>query len=147
MRKNIKNYTSSQAVSVTVQQIQKVLARVGAKRVMFDYHQDGELSSVAFFIDTPKGKVAVKLPARVEKVAQVMYGSQELTKKQEEQTKRTTWKNIQDWIDAQVALIETEMVKVEEVFLPYIVDPDGMSLFEIMENRSFLLPEKTIGPK
>ena len=86
----------------------------------------------------------IKLPARVEKVAQVMYGTKNLSKKQQAQAKRTAWKNIQDWIDAQLALVETEMVKLEEVFLPYIVDPEGISMFEIMEGRGFLLPNKTV---
>jgi hypothetical protein len=43
-------------------------------------------------------------------------------------------------VDAQLALIETEMVKLEEVFFPYIVTKHGATLFEVMEQPDFLLP-------
>ena len=37
------------------------------------------------------------------------------------QANRTAWRIIKEWILAQMALIETEMVTVEEVFLPYML--------------------------
>ena len=53
--------------------------------------------------------------------------------------RRTPWKNSHDWIAAQMALVETSMVKLEGVFLPYIQDRDGRTLFDRMEERGFLL--------
>jgi hypothetical protein len=41
----------------------------------------------------------------------------------------------------QMALLETEMVRLEEIFLPYFVDPTGKTFFEAVEERGFLLPE------
>ena len=38
-----------------------------------------------------------------------------------EQAYRTAWRIIKDWVDAQMALLETEMVDFEEVFMPYIL--------------------------
>lgn len=143
MRKNIKNYTSGQSLQTTSNYIQKILARAGAKKVMFEYTDNGELEGIAFFIKTSQGDIPIKLPARVEKVGQVMYGEawEHLTENEKDQSKRTTWKNIQDWIDAQCAMIETEMVKLEEIFLPYMATPSGETFFESMENKGFLLSE------
>lgn len=140
MRKSIKNYTSGARIDLTVQRIQKILSRAGAKRITFEYKDDSKLKSVAFSVDTPKGEIPVALPARVEKVAQVMYGTTNLNQSRREQAERTAWKNIQDWIDAQMALVETEMVKIEEVFLPYMTNSDGRTFFEVMEDQAFLLP-------
>jgi hypothetical protein len=56
-----------------------------------------------------------------------------------DQAYRTAWKNIHDWVDAQMALLETEMVRLEEVFLPYMTDSTGRSVFERMESQAFLL--------
>ena len=40
-----------------------------------------------------------------------------------QQANRTAWRIIKEWILAQMALIETEMVSVEEVFLPLQCSP------------------------
>ena len=142
MRKNIKNYTSKVAVETSVMRIQQILGQAGARRMMFDCDAQGDIETVAFFIQTAQGEIPIRLPARVDQVAQVMYGThQSLSEAQQAQVKRTAWKNIQDWIDAQVALIETEMVALEEIFLPYMVTPQGNTFFEAMEHKGFLLPE------
>jgi|TARA_Y100000310_G_scaffold33937_1_gene32065 hypothetical protein len=144
MRKNIKNYHSRQSISKTVGLIQKILARAGASRIMFEYTNSGKLESISFMIKTSRGEIPIMLPARVKKVARAMYGDKRrsLTNSQEEQVERTAWKNIQDWIDAQTAFIETEAVKLEEIFLPYMTTPTGETFFEKMEDTGFLLGEE-----
>lgn len=141
VRKNIKNYRSEMPVDEIVINIQQILRRAGARRVMLDYDDQGDIESIGFYITTPKGEIPIKLPARVKQVALVMYGTQDLSESKWSQAKRTGWKNIQDWIDSQAALLETEMVKLEEIFLPYLVTPQGETFFEAMESKGFLLPE------
>ncbi len=141
MRKNLKNYTSDMRIDRIFSGLQEMLASYGAKQIMFDYGDDGKVKGMAFVIDTPKGMVPIKLPARTDKVAKRMYKDPSwLNEKQKDQTYRTAWKNIYDWVDAQLALLETEMVKLEEIFLPYMATPDGHTFFELMENRGFMLP-------
>ena len=57
----------------------------------------------------------------------------------EEQAYRVAWRNILDWVEAQMALLEIEMAKIEEIFLPYMVNSTGETFFERMEQRGFLL--------
>ena len=38
-----------------------------------------------------------------------------------------------------MALLEIEMVKIEEIFLPYMVNSSGETLFERIVQRGFLL--------
>jgi hypothetical protein len=38
-----------------------------------------------------------------------------------------------------MALLEIGMAKIEEVFLPYMQDREGVTFFERMEQRGFLL--------
>jgi hypothetical protein len=52
---------------------------------------------------------------------------------------RVAWRNILDWVQAQMALLEIGMAKIEEVFLPYMQDREGITFFERMEQRGFLL--------
>jgi hypothetical protein len=139
MRKNIKNYTSRDTVNKSLANIQQLLSAKKADKIMTDY-KDGEPIGLAFLISTPKGQMPIRLPARIEGVAKVMYGKnlQQCNYSELDQVKRTAWKNIYDWIDAQMALIETEMVKLEEVFLPYAVVKDNKTVFEQYEAGNLL---------
>jgi hypothetical protein len=92
-----------------------------------------------------------KLPAMVDNVFQIMYGKVKAFNKYDsrfekqqiawkEQAYKTAWANIRDWIDAQMAMVDTQQVKVEQVFLPYmIVNKEGQTMFEKMEKDQFLL--------
>ena len=37
-----------------------------------------------------------------------------------------------------MAILETEMVKMEQIFLPYIIHPSGQTFFEVFEGRKLL---------
>lgn len=57
-----------------------------------------------------------------------------------EQAVRVGWRIIRDWVRAQCAIIESEMVTLEQVFLPYMGSGDK-SFYEIMEEKRFYLTE------
>lgn len=44
------------------------------------------------------------------------------------------WRNVKDWIAAQIAIIEIGQVGIDEVMLPYMVDAYGHTLYESMPN-------------
>ena len=50
-----------------------------------------------------------------------------------QQANRTAWRIIKEWILAQMALIETEMVTVEEVLLPYMLT-GKQTLYQALSN-------------
>ena len=138
----IKNYSTTIAVAKTVGEIEKILSVHGARRVMKEFGPDGIVSMVAFTIDTPNGEMPVKLPARVDRmlgVFKVQVSEGKLAKRfrgDKEQAARTAWRTIKDWVDAQMALVAVEMVKVEEIFLPYVYDDKlGQTFFEAIESR------------
>jgi hypothetical protein len=54
---------------------------------------------------------------------------------------RVAWRNIEDWIAAQMTVIELGMVKLEDVFLPYMTDQNGITYFDKLEKKGFLLTE------
>jgi len=91
----------------------------------------------------------VRLPARIEKAQAVLKQQWEagtISHKRGkektygyEQAYRVAWRNILDWVEAQMALIEIEMAKLEEVFLPYMVDRNGRTYFETLEQNHFQL--------
>lgn len=133
---NLSNYTSKMPMNRVFDGITKMLVSHGAQEISYSY-TDGLASGISFRIETARGVLSIKLPVRMEKVEQV-FRTQGI-RYQPDQPYRTGWKNIHDWIRAQLALIDIEMVKMEEVFLPYIVNQRGEALFERMEEKGFLL--------
>jgi hypothetical protein len=138
----IKNYSTAIAVDKTIGEIEKILSVHGAKRVMKEYGPDGIIAMLAFTIDTPNGEMPVKLPARIERmegVFKVLVSQHKLPQSywgNREQAARTAWRTIKDWVDAQMALVEVEMAKCEEIFLPYVYSERmGQTLFEAIESH------------
>jgi len=38
-----------------------------------------------------------------------------------DQSRRVGWRIIRQWLEAQLAIVETQMVTIEQVFLPYFL--------------------------
>jgi len=141
----LKNYTSEGRG--TFEKIQKVLASHGANRIMYDYGPDGQLTAITFGLDINGQPMGFRLPAMTDNVYQLMYGGmskyhngRDISAKRYEQAYKTAWANIRDWIDAQMALIDTRQVKLEQVFLPYLIVKGNETLFEQLERKQFALP-------
>lgn len=134
----LKNATSTS--KNTFDAIQKTLAAHKVKQIVFDYGDGGRIISISFSIEVSGVLYPFRLPARIENVEKILYGNRRLTPTQKEQAYRTAWANIRDWITAQMAMIDTGMVKSEEVFLPYMIAHDGRTFFEAMVGHQFLLP-------
>ena len=137
----LKNYKSSSPLPNIFNSIEKTLTTHGAKQIIRDYGNDCKITDISFVVPTKSGDLAVRLPARFDRVKQIF--DNDGTRYKEDQPYRTSWATIRDWIDAQMALIDWEMVKLEEVFLPYAVNKDGKTYFEVLENRGFKLGSGT----
>ena len=137
----IKNYTTEISVEKTVGEIEKLLATNGAKRIMKEFNDDGAIVTVSFTIDTPNGEMPIMLPARVDRLFAILKdqaarGKIENRYCNKAQAARTSWRIIKDWVDAQMALVAVDMVKLEEIFLPYVYDGRlGQTLFEALEAK------------
>ena len=123
----IKNYTTEIDVYRSLGEIQGALAAHGASRVMVDY-DGGAPVSVTFAVETPAGVRGFRLPANVEGVRGVF--AKQRVKATPGQAERTAWRNVRDWIMAQMAIIEAGMVQLDEVFLPYLVDSNSTTLYQ-----------------
>lgn len=133
----LKNYTSTSSLPNIFSAIEKTLATHGAKQIVRDYDNNGRIVSVSFAIETVKGLMGIKLPAKFDKVQRI-FDEQGINYKPD-QPYRTAWATIRDWIDAQMALVDWEMVKPEEVFLPYGITNTGKTYFEALESQGFQL--------
>jgi len=138
----LKNYTTTINARKTASEISQMLAEHGAKAVMLDYDDDGEVSALSFKINVNGNDVGFRLPADDDAVYKILDEDSNVpnSKVNERQAKRVAWRIIKDWVDSQLALLETRMVDMEEVFLPYAVGENGKTLYESMRERNFQLP-------
>ena len=142
MNKNfrLKNYETGVAWQKTISEIEELLIAIGASAILKTYRGDGRIEALSFKYQSR----GYRLPASSEKVAELLKGYPGFTRasqqRREEQAENIAWRNIRDWLEAQVALIRTSQVEVEQIMLPYMWDGKS-SLYEKFKERGFLLPE------
>lgn len=127
----ILNYTTEVPVEKTASQIHALLVRAKADAVMNEY-KDGVLVSIAFRITTKHGVIQYKLPAHIRGVLGAMNQNKKVprSKVNMEQAARVGWRIVKDWIEAQLAMIESQMADVPEIFLPYAITATGQTVYE-----------------
>ena len=149
----ILNYTTNIPVEKTIAEIEKMLADSGAERILKDYDNEGQIESMSFIINTEKGKLPFKLPMNIKSVMQVInnqtgeykkttYGQTRVIPKKFyndlDQARRVGWRIIKDWLEAQLAIFFLQMVKIEEIFLPYMYNSKtDKTMFEMLEEKGF----------
>lgn len=140
------NYTTTIDANKTIAEIQQILARAGASRIMSEYDDTGNIVSLSFELKLDKQPVVFRLPTdwrpvlesmKRQKAAKVRgHGDIRLG---EAQARRVAWRITKDWVEAQMAIIETRMVTTAQVFLPYAVTSSGELAYEYFANNSHLL--------
>lgn len=128
----------------TVGQIQGLLGRYGASGIQIMYEKM-EISAVTFAVEVDGRNIHFVLPCRWTAVHTVIVNRMRKVRESRKdeyvlQSKRVAWRQILRWVEAQLAMVETDMVRLEEVFMPYlVVGKGGLTLFDKMSNDKFLL--------
>lgn len=150
----IKNYTTKIQVEKTLGAINGKLMHAGAGSIttLFDPARRVPIG-IEFSISTKHGERDFRLPARIEAVHRVLNeqyeeGYIERRFASREQAARVGWRILLDWLDAQLAILETEMVEVEELLLPWMVLDGERTAYQVLEERRLALPspEKQMAP-
>lgn len=132
----IKNYTTTVPAAQSVAEIVGALAAHGATRIQQDYDA-GKPVSIAFAIDTPAGLRAFRLPSSADRVKAVLL--RQKVKTDDAQAERVAWRILRDWVLSQMAILETEMVAMDQIMLPYMVDDHGRTVYELYQSSQLLL--------
>jgi len=138
----IKNYTTRVAAARSIEEIQTALVRHGATGVLYEYEQGtGRILALKFKLVVKGGAVGFSLPVNWRKFQQVLKNDRVPRYDDEEYVYRVAWRNIRDWTLAQLALYETQIVDLPQVFLPFAVGKGGKTLYEQVESGGLLLGE------
>lgn len=132
-----KNYTTSIKASRTVGEIQELLANMGAEAIMIEY-QGKFPDRIAFRMATASGVRNYALPCNWRSVHRLLQ-NQTRAPRTEDHARNVAWRTVQDWVEAQMAIIELQMVPVAQVFFPYMLTDDkGTTVFQQFESSRLL---------
>ena len=132
----IKNYKTSISWQKTVGEIEELLVAIGASAILKNYRGDGRIEALTFSFQS-RGYM---LPANSERLAELLKGYPGLRaqEQREAQAERVAWRNIRDWLEAQVALIRTAQVDFEQIMLPYMWN-GKTTLYDKLKEQQFML--------
>lgn len=133
----IKNYTSDVAAYKSLGEIQEALAGHGARQIMLEYDGEGRPTGVTFAIEPPGGRRGFMLAANIDGVMEIFQ--RQKVKGDRAQAEKTGWRNLRDWVLAQMAIIEAGMADMEEVFLPYLTDGRGNTVYGLYQSGRLAL--------
>lgn len=147
------NYTTKIDADKTAGEISRMLSRAGAAAVMTEYDkEEGYVTALSFKMRVGDQDVGFRLPSDYKPVMEILtkgkrkppsWNERQLRSWESEwreQAVRVAWRIVKDWVEAQLALIETRMVTTQQVFLPYAIMRDGRTLSEhVTADPKFLL--------
>ena len=135
------NYTTTVDAIKTAGEIEDILIKGGAKAIQKEI-DNGKVISIKFIVDSPIGTIPIELPVQIAAVAEILRQQKKNNpriKTSLDQAERTAWRCLKDWVEAQMALIEIGMVSIDQVFLPYVINKEGKTLYAYAkEHRLFL---------
>lgn len=139
----ILNYTTTVDSFKTASEIEYILVKHNARSIMKTYDGD-RITGLSFLIDIGEQQLPVKLPVKINECYEVLVREKKNSPKSnikatKEQAERVAWRILKDWIEAQMALLDIQMVQFQEIFLPYIETKTGETIYEKLEGKKFLL--------
>lgn len=135
--------TTTVSAEKTAIEIEDMLRKHGCEKIAKSF-ESGRIKEIYFQVSTLDATMPFKLPVNVEPVYQILYekrkqGSRfpyyqneiaQLQQKIHDQAERTAWRIIHGWLRSQLALLQTQMVTVTEIFLPYMLVAENETLYQ-----------------
>jgi len=127
----VKNIHTRIAPEKTITEIIKLLTQFGAKKILQDLDNSGNIVGVSFLIELQEKAIPIRLPMKVDKARAIIEQAVEerkLTKKflyepeRTEQALRVGWRIIKDWVHSQLSLVQMNYAEPIEIFLSYVYD-------------------------
>jgi hypothetical protein len=135
------NYTTTVPVTTTISHVQRLLVSAGANQILTEFGAKGEPTGIAFSIVTPAGPRHFALPINAEAVYAVLRRERVPPRYRTiEHANRVAWRILKDWVEAQLAILKTEMVTLDQVMLPYMRGDDGRTVYQMYVDQQFALP-------
>lgn len=129
----ILNFTTKIDTWKTVTEIQQILSKHNVCNFSIT-NEGGKPVALTFTIEFKGQFLNFLLPCNYKGVLSAFKKDRKVPRSSEndEQALRTAWRIIKDWVEAQMALVESEQAKPEVIFLPYLMKEDGQTLSQFL---------------
>lgn len=126
------NYSTTIKAHKTAAEVTQILVKGGARQIMSEFDHEGNVSGLSFSVVTPEGLRGFTLPVNAEPVLRIIKKDPKVPQRLKtlEQAHNIAWRIMKDWLEAQMALIATEMVTIDQVMLPYMRSIDGGTFYD-----------------
>lgn len=145
VKSNIKNYTTSVPVERTISLIEQELVKIGASEITKSY-SNGAPSGIVFSVEIGANHEHIKfcIPTNEEAALEAIRSIPAYRSKKsawlKEQARRTVWRIVLHWVQAQVAMVQLKQAEALEVFLPYVYDAaKNETLFNRIKSKNYSL--------
>lgn len=131
----ILNYSTKIDAWKTCNEVQQILSK--HKVTHFSIKNEGSFPiALSFCIEYKGMPLNFLLPCNYKGVLSCFKKDRKVPRssENEEQALRTAWRIVKDWVEAQLALIESEQATIEQIFLPYLMSESGETLSDKMLN-------------
>ena len=115
----VKNYTTEIPAQRSIAEIQAALVARGADGVMFHYAPDRRIASLMFRLQVGDRPMSFALPVEWQRFQALLRKQGVSRAKDDDYCYRVAWRCLRDWTLAQMALLDTQMVELPQIFLPF----------------------------
>jgi hypothetical protein len=120
-----------------------MLGKARATAILSEYDGAGNVIAVSFRVDTIMGPMSFRLPCNPQAISTILnkqVQAKVIPKRfhnDMDQARRVGWRIIKDWLEAQMAIVATEMVTLDQVFLPYAQMKNGDTVYEMLQRKGY----------
>lgn len=125
----IKNYTTTVSAARSLQEVTDALVRCGAVGILSEYDEQRRVKTLAFRLMVAGNVVSFALPIDWRRFKEVLRRQRKPVWMNDDRVYNIAARCVRDWVLAQVALHETNLVELPQVFLPYATNASGQTLY------------------
>jgi hypothetical protein len=131
----IKNYSTQVEAAKTCQEISLLLAAIGALRIQAEHDETQQPTALSLTYPVYGIPVRFQLPCNIEGVRKCLQKQKGVSYSQQssDHARNVAWRIVKNWVDAQLAIVDSGAVQMVEIFLPHAVQQDGKAMFALFD--------------
>jgi len=130
-------YTTEYKPERAQAEIQRLLLGIGARKISQEFDPKTKaVVGMSFSLATVAGEREFLLPIRIGRVKSILQRQGVLkSTRPDEHAAAVAWRTMLEWLKLQLAIVETDQAKADEIMLPYLLIPgerrgERQSLYE-----------------
>lgn len=142
------NFSTTIAAEKTVAEIQALLVKHHCRAIQTRYGAQGEVVGLSFTLSGEYGAREYALPINVAGVLRTLQIEKRagrlpnlpLNRIDEAQARRVAWRIVKQWLEGQLALVQTRVLDLDQVLLPFQLVDGERTVYQVYQQQQTALP-------